>query len=84
LVVTESVLIGMFGAIIGIAVCWGGTLAIADQLRARLGIVIDPALDARTILLVVAATMALSAIAGLAPALRAYRTSVADNLRPLA
>ena len=84
LVITESILIGMFGAIMGIAVCWGGTLLIADQLRTRLGIVIDPTLDARTILLVIAATMALAAVAGLAPAMRAYRTSVAENLRPMA
>jgi putative ABC transport system permease protein len=83
-VITESVLIGMIGAVLGIVVCWAGTLAIADQLRARLGIVIDPGLDAKTILLVVAATMVLAAIAGLAPAVRAYRTSVAKNLRPLA
>ena len=84
LVITESILIGMFGAIMGIVVCWAGTLAIADQLRARLGIVIDPTMDARTILLVIAATMALAAVAGLAPAMRAYRTSVAENLRPMA
>ena len=76
--------IGMFGAIMGIVVCWSGTLVIADQLRTRLGIVIDPTMDARTILLVIAATMALAAIAGLAPAMRAYRTSVAENLRPMA
>ena len=84
LVITESILIGMFGAIMGIVVCWSGTLVIADQLRTRLGIVIDPTMDARTILLVIAATMALAAIAGLAPAMRAYRTSVAENLRPMA
>ena len=84
LVITESILIGMIGAVLGIVVCWGGTLVIADQLRTRLGIVIDPTMDARTILLVIAATMALAAIAGLAPAMRAYRTSVAENLRPMA
>jgi len=84
LVITESILIGMIGAILGIAVCWGGTIAIAGQLRARLGIIIDPAMDLRTILIVIAATMLLAAIAGVAPAVRAYRTSVAGNLRPLA
>ena len=84
LVITESVLIGMLGALMGIIVCWAGSLAIADQLRARLGIVIDPSLDGRTILLVIAATMALAALAGVAPAIRAYRTSVAENLRPMA
>ena len=84
LVITESVLIGMIGALIGIAVCWGGTLVIAGQLQTRLGIVIDPGLDPRTILLVIAATVALAAVAGVAPAIRASRTSVAENLRPLA
>ena len=84
LVITESVLIGLIGAVAGIAVCWGGTLIIADQLQARLGIVIDPTLEASTILVVIAATMALSALAGVAPAIRAYRTSVARNLRPIA
>ena len=84
LVITESVLIGLIGALLGILVCWVGTLIAAEELRARLGIVIEPILDPRTILIVVAGTIVLAAIAGLAPAFRAYSTPVARNLRPLA
>lgn len=84
LVVMESVLIGIAGAIIGILVCWVGTAIAAGQLRDRLGIVVDPYLDPATILIVVAATIILAATAGIAPAARAYRTPVARNLRPLA
>ena len=84
LIMTESVLIGLIGALLGIFVCWIGTLIAADALRDQLGIVIDPILSPRTLLVVIAGTLVLAAVAGIAPALRAYRTAVARNLRPLA
>ena len=83
LVITESVLIGIGGALIGILACWFGSLLAAHELRERLGLVIEPVLDPATILVVIAGTLILAAAAGLGPAIRAYRTPVARNLRPI-
>jgi putative ABC transport system permease protein len=83
LVITESVLIGIGGALIGVLACWLGTLLAARELRERLGLVIEPELDPATILVVIAGTLVLAAAAGLGPAIRAYRTPVARNLRPI-
>ena len=84
LVLTESALIGAVGAVGGILVCWLGTLVVADQLQSQLGLVITPQLDPRTLLVVILATIGLSALAGLAPAIRGYRTPVSRSLRPIA
>ena len=83
LVITESVLIGIGGALAGIGACWIGTRIAATQLQERLGLVIDPDLAPATILVVVAGTLLLAGLAGLAPAIRAYRTPVSRNLRPI-
>ena len=83
LVITESVLIGVCGTLLGILTCWLGSTIAADQIQARLGVVIDPRLDPSTIIIVIAGTLVLATLSGLAPALRAYRTSVAENLRPI-
>ncbi|MCH2146012.1 MAG: FtsX-like permease family protein [Phycisphaerales bacterium] len=83
LVITESMLIGVGGAATGILACLVGSGIAATQLKDRLGIVIDPTLEPATILAVVAGTLVLAGLAGLAPAIRAYRTPVARNLRPL-
>ncbi len=83
LVLTESAVIGLLGAAAGVAIAvLGGDLA-AELLATRTGVVIDPALDARMAVIVAAATVVLAGLAGLAPAIRAYRTPVADHLRPL-
>ena len=83
LVITESVLIGIGGALTGVFACWLGSLLAASELRERLGLVIEPELDPATILVVIAGTLVLAAAAGLGPAIRAYRTPVARNLRPI-
>ena len=59
-------------------------LVVADQLQSQLGLVITPQLDPRTLLVVILATIGLSALAGLAPAIRGYRTPVSRSLRPIA
>lgn len=83
LVLTESAVIGLAGAVGGVLLAvLGGDLA-AELLARRTGVVIDPMLDGRTAIVVSAATVVLAALAGLAPAIRAYRTPVADHLRPL-
>ena len=83
LVLTESALVGMGGAIVGVILALAGGNIAAELLAARTGVVIEPMIDARGAILVAAATVLLAGVAGLAPAIRAYRTPVADNLRPL-
>lgn len=83
LVLTESAAIGLIGAIAGVLVAVGGGDLAAELLARRTGVVIDPLLDGRAAVLVTAATVVLAGLAGLAPAIRAYRTPVAEHLRPL-
>ncbi|MEE2680755.1 MAG: FtsX-like permease family protein [Planctomycetota bacterium] len=83
LVVTESAVIGLVGALGGILVCWIGMMVTAEQLRIQLGIVINPALELMPVLVTILATVGLAALAGIAPAMRGYRTAVSRNLRPL-
>ena len=83
LVLTESAVIGLVGALGGILVCWVGMLIAAEQLRLQLGLIIEPQLELMTILVVVIATVILSSLAGIAPALKGYQTSVSRSLRPL-
>ncbi len=83
LVLTESTLIGLLGAAIGVIVCAVVLYSATEWMRAAHGIVIAPQLDARSAILVAMGTTALAAAAGLAPSILAYRTSVARSLRPL-
>ncbi len=84
LVVTESAVIGTAGTILGVAASFLGSRLVADALYARLNLVIEPTVEPRLILGVAVATIALAALAGLVPAVAAYRTPVIKNLRPLA
>jgi putative ABC transport system permease protein len=83
LVVTESAILGVAGAIVGIVLAWFGAEAVAIVMNRRLGLVIDAGLPMQAMAAVLLATIALAALAGLIPALRAYRTAVVENLRPL-
>jgi putative ABC transport system permease protein len=83
LVLTESAMLGLLGAGMGILIAAAGAFLVATVLRQRLGLVVDPALGVNWIVGVAAATVALAAAAGLVPAVMAYRTGVAKNLRPL-
>jgi len=82
LVLTESVVLGLAGAALGIALGLGGSLLAADVLKDRIGLVVPIVIPARELLVVCLATVAIAALAGVLPALRAYRTSVFENLRP--
>jgi putative ABC transport system permease protein len=83
LVVTESVLIGLLGAATGAILAVVGANAGAGVLRQSLGLVITPSLPPVELVTVLVATIVLAAVAGMIPAVVAYRTSVARNLRPL-
>lgn len=83
LVVTESALLGLAGAVAGVVIALVGCVLVAAALRQALGLVISPAPRTEWIAIVGAATIVLAAMAGIAPAIMAYRTSVARGLRPI-
>ncbi len=84
LIVTESAFIGAAGALAGTAVGLLAARVVADILYQRLGLVITPGFEPRLVLGLAVATIALAAVAGLIPAVAAYRTPVIKNLRPAA
>lgn len=83
LVLTESALVGLLGGVVGIVIGTGGTILVARVMQARTGLVLDPPLVSVWTLVVLTATIAMAALAGLAPAIRAYRIPVARHLAPL-
>ena len=84
LVLTESALIGLLGAVLGAVFSLIAAYIVSEALFNNLGLLIEPTFGAEWVLAVVVGATLLSAAAGLAPALAAYRTSVADNLKPAA
>ena len=83
IVLTESALIGLGGAILGVGLAAVGNAAVASTLADRLGLVVPWSLEPRIVLAVIVGTTLLASIAGLLPALLAYRTNVADHLKPI-
>ncbi|MEM9661427.1 MAG: ABC transporter permease [Planctomycetota bacterium] len=83
LVLTESALLGLFGALVGLAGAFIGSQVVASALKAQVGLVVEQLFDPTLTLAVGAAAVLLGASAGLAPAILAYRTPVARNLRPI-
>jgi putative ABC transport system permease protein len=82
LLVAEACLIGLAGSVAGIACSViGGSLA-AAALQARIGLVVHPQIDLRASLILMAGSVVLAGLASLLPAIQAYRTPVAENLRP--
>lgn len=84
LVLTESALIGLIGAALGIALGAGGTALAAGVLRARVGLAIAPTPALEWMVILLAGATLLAALAGVVPAIMAYRTSVSRSLRPSA
>lgn len=84
LVLTESAMLGLFGAIGGVLLAFVGGFVVAETLRKTLGIVVTPVYPPEWIMLVVVVAVGLAALAGLVPAMMAYRISVARSLRPSA
>lgn len=83
LVLTESALLGLFGAAAGVVLAVIGGWLVAQVMRSRLGLMVSPSLNPPWVVGIAAATIALAALAGVVPAVMAYRTGVAKNLRPL-
>ena len=84
LIVTESAVIGAAGAALGVAFSLVGMRVVADILYQRLGLIITPGFEPKIVLVLSLGTVALASIAGIVPAVSAYRTSVVKNLRPSA
>lgn len=84
LVLTESALVGAIGAFVGVLIAAGGQSIVATVMKQRLGLVIEPALAMELVLGILVATVLLASIAGLVPAVMAYRTAVVKNLKPAA
>lgn len=83
LVVTESALLGLLGALLGLLLCVAGVQVVAALMKQRLGLIIETDLPLRWAMVIVLGTVLLASIAGIVPAIMAYRTSVARNLKPI-
>jgi putative ABC transport system permease protein len=83
LVITECAVIGLAGAALGAVIALLGARIAAGVVMSRYGVVIEPTLSPVIIVYLMVATVLLAIVAGLVPAIMAYRTSVARSLRPL-
>lgn len=83
LVLIEATLLGAAGAAAGILLSGIGGVLVAAALESRLGLVIDARIDPMAGILVGLGAILVASLGGLAPAVLAYRTGVANNLRPL-
>lgn len=83
LVLSESAAIGLIGAVIGLVVAAIAGQVTAAFLSGALGVPISGAVDPVWAIIVVSGAVLLSALAGLVPAIRAYRTPVISSLRPI-
>jgi putative ABC transport system permease protein len=82
-VVLEAVAIAVIGGIIAFGV-YGAIMGVAAAIvRSQTGVVIDPLAWHPVLVWSPCGMIALSAVAGLVPALKAYRTDVATNLAPI-
>jgi putative ABC transport system permease protein len=83
IVLLESCVITLVGGCAGVVVGHGIAYLGAQLLAARAGVVADPFAVGALQPLVVAGVVLLGALAGLLPALNAYRMDVEENLAPL-
>ncbi len=77
---TESALLGMAGALLGLATAWAGVRALAAA-KPYLPFQKSAAVDGRVLAFTLAAAVATVLLFGLAPALAAVRPGVAANLK---
>lgn len=82
-VVLEAASIAALGMVVAFVI-YGIILAgVAKVIRAQTGVVLDPFAVNPMLLWAPVAMIGLSALAGIVPALKAYRTNVAENLAPV-
>jgi putative ABC transport system permease protein len=82
-VVSESACIGALGAAVGFAVYFAMFTVVAGIIRAQTGVVLDVRAGGQVLWLCPVAMVALCALGGVVPAMKAYRTPVAETLAPV-
>ncbi|HYD82662.1 MAG TPA: ABC transporter permease, partial [Opitutus sp.] len=82
-VVSEAAVIGALGAVVGLAIYVGLFVVVAAVIRAQTGVVLDAWRWHPVLALCPVAMVALCALGGIVPALKAYRTPVAETLAPV-
>jgi putative ABC transport system permease protein len=82
-VLAEAACIGVLGAAAGFAVYFGLFAGVAGIVRAQTGVVLNLAALHPVLWLCPIAMTALCALGGVVPALKAYRTPVAETLAPV-
>ena len=83
-VVLEAVAIAALGMGLGFVVYAGILTAVSAVIRAETGVLLDPLAWHPVLVWTPLGMIALSALAGMVPAMKAYRTDVAESLAPLA
>jgi putative ABC transport system permease protein len=82
IIVVESATIAALGMLLGFGFYFGIMAGVGEIVRARTGVVIDPFAWNLVLLWAPVGMIALGALAGMIPAIKAYRTDVSDNLVP--
>lgn len=82
-IVLEAATISAFGVIAGFGIYLALMSGVAGILRAQVGVVLNPFAFHPVMLWAPVAFIALGALAGIIPAVKAYRTDVAQNLAPI-
>ena len=82
-VVLECAAIAVLGMVAAFAVYLGITMVAAGVIRAETGVVLQPLAWHPILAWAPAAMVGLSALAGVIPAVKAYRTNIAENLVPV-
>jgi putative ABC transport system permease protein len=82
IVMLEAAALSLFGAVGGLALGHALTAAAGGAISARSGVPISALAFHPEELAVVAGVLVLGAVAGILPALKAYRTDIADGLSP--
>ncbi|MBX3732934.1 MAG: ABC transporter permease [Verrucomicrobiae bacterium] len=81
-IVLEAATIAAAGVLLGYAVYLAILTGAASVIRAQTGVVLDPLAPDPVLLWAPVALIALGALAGIVPAIKAYRTDVAASLAP--
>lgn len=82
-ILLEATSISALGVLAGFGIYALIVTAVAEVIRAQTGIVLDPFKFEPVLLWAPIALVALGAVAGIAPAMKAYRTQVAEHLVPV-
>ena len=82
-VVAEAACIGALGAAVGFAIYFGLLTLVAEVIRAQTGVVLDVTESHAVLWICPLAMTALCALGGAVPAVKAYRTPVAETLAPV-